>query len=45
MILSEEIGERDERLLSSLSEVESNTKEMINYISELINQKFKGVQL
>ena len=45
IFLSEETEDPDDRLLSSLSEVESNTKELIGYICELISkkQKFKEV--
>ncbi|MTI46368.1 MAG: MerR family transcriptional regulator [Firmicutes bacterium] len=39
MFLYEETKVSDGKLLSSLSEVESNTKELISYISELISKK------
>ena len=39
IFLSEETEYPDDRLLSSLSEVESNTKELIGYIRELISKK------
>ena len=45
VLSSGETEDRDDRLLSSLSEVESNTEELIDYIGELISkkQKFKEV--
>lgn len=39
MFLSKESSDSDDRLLSSLSEAESNTKELIDYIDELISKK------
>ena len=39
MFLSEEIDDSDDWLLSSLSEAESNSKELIGYIGELISKK------
>lgn len=47
MFLSKETEEPDDWMLSSLSEAESDVKELIDYIGELINkkQKFKEVQL
>lgn len=39
MFLSEERSDSDDWLLSSLSETESNTKELIGYIGELISKK------
>ncbi|MDF2593720.1 MAG: regulatory protein MerR [Clostridia bacterium] len=39
IFLSEETEDPDEGLLSSLSEVERNTKELIGYICELISKK------
>lgn len=39
MFLSEETEDSDDWLLSSLSEAESNAKELIDYIGELINRK------
>jgi hypothetical protein len=39
IFFSEETEDPDDRLLSSLSEVESNTKELIGYICELISKK------
>lgn len=41
ILLSKERSDSDDRLLSSLSEVESNTKELIGYIDELISKKTK----
>lgn len=41
MFLSKETGESDDWLLSSLSEAESDVKELIDYIGELINKKQK----
>ena len=41
MPLSEETEDSDDWLLSSLSEAESNTKELIGYIGELISKKTK----
>jgi DNA-binding transcriptional MerR regulator len=41
MFLSEETEDPDDRLLSSLSEVECNAREMIDYIGELISKKAK----
>ncbi|MFL0248068.1 MerR family transcriptional regulator [Candidatus Clostridium stratigraminis] len=47
MFLSKEAEESNDGLLSPLSEVESEVKELIDYIGELINKKqnFKAVQL
>ncbi len=47
IFLSRGTEDSDDRLLSSLTEAESNTKELIGYISGLIrkNTKFKEVQL
>lgn len=39
MFLSEETEDPDDRLLSSLPEAESNAKELIGYIGELISKK------
>ena len=39
MFLSEETEDSDDWLLSSLSEAESNAKELIDYIGEQINRK------
>ena len=39
MFLSEETEDSNDWLLSSLSETESNTKELIGYIGELISKK------
>lgn len=45
MLLSKETEDSNDRLLSSLSEAESNAKELIDYIGELISKKqnFKEV--
>lgn len=47
LFLSKETEESDDWLLSSLSAAESDVKELIDYIGDLINkkQKFKEMQL
>ena len=39
MFLSEETGDSDDWLLSFMSEAESDAKELIGYIGELISKK------
>jgi len=43
LVLLEEAEDSQEELLSSLGQVESNTKELISYIEELVSKKFKEV--
>lgn len=43
MLLSEETGDSDGWLLSSLSEAESNVKKLIDYIDELISKKNRSL--